>query len=186
MLDAQTCIRVFWLWIVFAGVGWMVYMLSTYPIPAGLLIAATVTSGLAAGLLYGFACAVMPGLSNVDDTAFVAVMQSVNRSILNPWFLMTFIGAPLLIIASVVGRFVTGGSGPWWPIITALILAMVSVLITVTVNVPLNNALDAAGSVDPAAVREAFEGRWVSWNIARTVMSTAAFAFLAAALVLGV
>ena len=40
------------------------------------------------------------------------------------------------------------------------------------------------GAADLAAVRERFEARWVHWNIARAVTSTAAVGFLAWALVL--
>lgn len=50
------------------------------------------------------------------------------------------------------------------------------------------NALAAAGEpdrvADLAAVRERFEARWVRWNVARAVTSTAAVGFLAWALVL--
>nr|BFE81336.1 hypothetical protein GCM10020093_039370 [Planobispora longispora] len=61
-------------------------------------------------------------------------------------------------------------------------------VVTAAVNVPLNNAIDAAGDpaaiADPAAVRAAFETRWVRWNVVRAVSSTAALACLAWALVL--
>ena len=160
-------------------------MISTHPLTSWLLVAATITAGLAAGLLYAFAVAVMPGLAQVDDAAFVSVMRSINRSIVNPWFLLTFLGAPALAIGVVVARFVAGGPGPWWPLLAAAALALLSVLITAALNIPLNNALDAAGSIDPRAIREAFESRWVSWNIARAIVSTLAFGFLVLALALG-
>jgi uncharacterized membrane protein len=159
-------------------------MFTTHPVPTSLLIAATLTSGLAAGLLYGFACAVMPGLSHVGDAAFVSAMQSINSSIVNPLFLLTFLGAPLLTVGAIVGRLGTDIRTPWWPLVAALVLTVLSLLITATMNIPLNNTLDAAGSLDPAAVRDAFESRWVNWNIARTVASTAAFGCLAVALAL--
>jgi uncharacterized membrane protein len=160
-------------------------MIPTHALTSWLLVAATITAGLAAGLLYAFAVGVLPGLAGVSDAAFVSVMQSINRSIVNPWFLLTFLGAPLLVIATVVVRFVSTGPGPGWPLITATVLSLLSVLITAAINVPLNDALDAAGSVDIAAARQAFEGRWVTWNIVRTVVSTAAFGFLVLALALG-
>jgi uncharacterized membrane protein len=160
-------------------------MIPTHALTSWLLVAATITAGLAAGLLYAFAVAVLPGLAAVSDAAFVPVMQSINRSIINPLFLLTFLGAPLLAIATVIARFVTSGPGPGWPLITAVVLALLSVLITATINVPLNDALDAAGSLDVAAARQAFEGRWVTWNIVRSVVSTAAFGFLVLALALG-
>src|SRR3954451_10173744 len=78
-------------------------------LPTTLLISSTVATGLSAGLLYGFACAVMPGLKDVDDSAFVAVMQSVNRRILNGWFLVTFVGAPVLTIGAAVAALLGDG-----------------------------------------------------------------------------
>jgi uncharacterized membrane protein len=160
-------------------------MFTTHSPTMWLLLAAAITAGLAAGLLYAFAVAVMPGLAGVQDAAFVSVMQSINRRIINPWFLLTFLGAPLLAMATVISRYLTGGPGPWWPLLTAAALALLSVLITAALNIPLNTALDAAGSIDPASVREAFESRWVSWNIARAIVSTLAFGFLVLALALG-
>lgn len=154
-----------------------------------LLVAAIVATGLATGLLYGFACAVMPGLGQVGDRAFLAALGSINRKIINPWFLVTFVGSPVLILGVVVAAFVAGGPQPWVPITAAAVMATLSVTITGTINVPLNTALDAAGEAssiaDPAAVRARFETRWVRANVARTVASTAAFGFLVWAVTIG-
>lgn len=57
--------------------------------------------------------------------------------------------------------------------------ALATLVITVVVNVPLNNALAAAGSGDPAAARAAFESSWAAWNVARAVTSTLAVGCLA-------
>jgi len=148
-----------------------------------MLIAAIITTGLVAGLFFGFACAVMTGLRRVDDAQFVAVMQAINVRILNGWFLLCFVGAPLLTVAALIVA-IFGDSGRVWPIGAAVGLTAVSYLITAAANVPLNNALDAAGSpaADPSAVRARFEGPWVRWNIARTLASTGAFGALLLAL----
>ena len=74
-------------------------------------------------------------------------------------------------------------------ILTAFVLYMATVVITLAVNVLLNNPLKGAGDqhriADPAAVRRRFnEPRWAAWNLARTLLSTAAFGCLAWALVL--
>jgi len=57
------------------------------------------------------------------------------------------------------------------------------VVITGAANVPLNNALEAAGSVgsisDLGAVRADFEDAWVRWNIVRVITSTASLGCLA-------
>ncbi len=147
-----------------------------------MLIASTITTGLVAGLLFGFACAVMPGLRRVDDAAFVAVMQSINRRILNGWFLVCFVGAPVLTAATLVVEL-TGDSNRVGPIVAGFVLTVVSYLITAAANVPLNNGLDSAGTTtDPSAARARFEAPWVRWNIARAMASTGACGFLVWAL----
>jgi uncharacterized membrane protein len=145
------------------------------------LVAAIILGGLNAGLFYGFACAVMPGLGQVDDRAFVTVLQSINRRIINPVFLLVFIGAPVLAIGALVLVAVTGQDGLWAAILGAA-FSLLTIVVTGAVNVPLNNALDAAGEPDrirdPGQVRRAFETPWVRWNVARTASSLGAFAFL--------
>lgn len=155
-------------------------------LPTILLISSTVATGLSAGLLYGFACAVMPGLSDVDDRAFVAVMQSVNRRILNGWFLATFVGAPVLTIGAAVTAFMGDNVEQRLTVGGAALLSVVSIAITGSVNIPLNNALGAAGdsgaNSNAAAVRARFERRWTRGNVARAAASSAAFGGLVWAL----
>ena len=158
-------------------------------LPTALLISSTVATGLSAGLLYGFACAVMPGLKDVDDRAFVAVMQSVNRRILNGWFLATFVGAPVLTIGAAATVFLGNGLEQRLAVGGAALLSVLSVAITGSVNVPLNNALDAAGGSsvisDATRLRARFERRWTRGNVARAAASTAAFGSLVWALANG-
>ena len=49
-----------------------------------LLAAATISSGLVSGLLYGWTVSVIPGLKKVPDTAYVETMQHINRAIIKP------------------------------------------------------------------------------------------------------
>ncbi|HYF71471.1 MAG TPA: anthrone oxygenase family protein [Nocardioides sp.] len=143
------------------------------------LVAAAVASGLQAGTYYTWACGVMPGLARADDRTFVATMQHVNVAIVNPVFLASFLGAPLLAGAALLTS--SGSARPW--VVAGLLLAIGTVAITGGGNVPLNNALEAAGPVDRiadlAAVRADFESAWVRWNVARALTSTGALAALA-------
>ena len=59
----------------------------------GALAAATLTTGLMAGLYYAYAISVMLGLSMTDDRTFLSAMQQINVAILNPWFFVSFFGA---------------------------------------------------------------------------------------------
>ena len=112
------------------------------------LIGATFTMGLVTGAFALYAHAIMPGLKTTDDRTFVAAFQSIDRAIINPWFMLTaFLGALVFTIAALalnVGR----DALPWVAI--ALGLYVVAVVITFAVNVPLNDAIKAAG--DPDAI----------------------------------
>jgi uncharacterized membrane protein len=111
----------------------------------------------------------MPGLAKVDDRAFVSSMNHINVAIVNPVFMLTFLGAPALAAAAVA----TGTPGARGWAIAGLVLALGTVVVTAAGNVPLNDALAAGGS------RADFETAWVRWNVVRTVTSTASLACLA-------
>jgi uncharacterized membrane protein len=144
------------------------------------LFAATLTTGLMAGLFYAFTCAVMPGLRRCSDRTFIETMQGINVAIINGWFMVCFIGALVPGLASVLlhlgddVRAVLAWSA------AGLVLHIAMLVITFRINVPLNNQIDRAGAVDsiadPAAVRRAFEPAWVRWNLVRTVLNIAGFA----------
>lgn len=141
------------------------------------LIAAAVAAGLQAGTYYIWACAVIPGLARADDRTFVTVLGHMNDAIVNPAFLLTFLGAPALAAVGLV--LAEPPSRPW--IIAALALAVATLVVTFAANIPLNDALDA-GAEDPSSARAAFETPWQWWNGLRVVTSTGALIALAGAL----
>ena len=152
------------------------------------LLTATIAMGLVAGVFGLYAHTIMPGLRRTDDRTFVAAFQAIDKAIINPWFMVSFFGALVLTGVAVALHLASDRRSvlPW--ILAAFVLYLATVVITLAVNVPLNNALKGAGDpnriADPAAVRRQFsEPRWAAWNLARTLMSTAAFGCLAWALV---
>lgn len=151
------------------------------------LIAAILTSGLLAGLFYTFSCAVTPGLHRVDNHTFTTVFRAINVAIMNGWFLMTFVGAPVLTTVAAALHLPGGHRAvlPW--ILAALTCHIATVVVTGGISVPLNNRLDAAPTAtesERAAARTQFEPRWNRWNLIRTLTSTAGFAALVAAVAL--
>jgi uncharacterized membrane protein len=150
------------------------------------LAAAVLAMGLMAGVFWIFSNTIMPGLRHTDDRSFVGAFQSIDRAIINPWFMAAFFGT--LILTGLAAVLHLGGDKrsllPW--IGTAFVLYLIAVVITLAVNVPLNDTIKAAGDParigDLAAVRHHFnEARWSAWNLVRTVTSTAAFGCLIAA-----
>lgn len=144
-----------------------------------MLLLATLSSGLVAGLFAAFSYAVMPGLRRTDDAAFVSAMRGVNHAILNPVFGVLFAGA---LVASGVAAFLVRDLSDvrvW--VLVGVGLYVLTLVITMAVNVPLNDALrDGSGSA--AHLRAQFESTWTAWNVVRTVTSCGAFAALAVAL----
>jgi uncharacterized membrane protein len=146
------------------------------------LLVATLLTGLSAGLFYAWACSVMVGLRHTDDRTFVTAMRWMNRKIINPWFLASFLGA--FVLTLLAGILHLGEGRPLLPWIAAgFVLYCVQLAVTSRINIPLNNTLEAAGDPDGAgdltAVRAGFENRWVRWNVVRAVTVTAAFGCLA-------
>lgn len=149
------------------------------------LMLATVSMGLMAGTFALYAHTIMPGLGKLDARTFVVSFQTLDRAIINPWFLGSgFLGAIIFTLLATLAHL--GRSAlPW--IACALGLYAVAFLITIAVHLPLNDtikAVDPNRVADLATIRAAFhESRWVSWNIARVVATTVALGLLAWALV---
>jgi uncharacterized membrane protein len=156
---------------------------------AATLLAATITTGLMAGVFALYAHAIMPGLRKTDDRTFVAAFQEIDKAVVKPWFMPFFIGALVFTgLAGALHRREEGRSVLVW-VVAAFVLYLAVVVITAAVNVPLNDDIKAAGDpdriADLAAVRNAFhETRWVAWNIVRAIATTVAFGCLTWALVL--
>jgi uncharacterized membrane protein len=153
------------------------------------LLAATLTMGLMAGVFGVYAHSIMRGLTKTDDRTFVGAFREIDRAIINPLFMLAFLGALVFtgIAALLYLRDDDHSVLPW--VAAAFGLYLATVVITIAVHVPLNDDLKAAGDpdriADLAAVRDAFhETRWVAWNIVRAVATTAAFVCLTWALVL--
>jgi uncharacterized membrane protein len=151
------------------------------------LVAATITTGLMAGLFAAFAYAVMPGLARDANRSYVESMQHINDAILNPVFMLCFMGAfGLIALGAVLAwRGHDRATLPW--LVLALVLYAATFVVTSAVDVPLNDELARAGNPnhirDLDAVRDAFHTPWVISNAVRALLNLAAFGALAWALV---
>ena len=146
-----------------------------------MLSVATVTNGLLAGAFFVFSCAVVPGLRRVDDHTFMRAFQTINRAILNGWFLSIFITAPITGVAC--AAFSVWWNAPFPPalICTAAGGSLLTFIITAAKNVPLNTQLNRATCGNPEeirAARQAFERSWGRWNFVRTLASVVALGCL--------
>ena len=111
-----------------------------------ILLGATFTMGLAAGVFALYAHTIMPALKTTDDRTFVASFQALDRAIINPWFMVGgFVGALVLTGLAALTQL---RQDPLPLILVALVLYLVTFVVTVAVNVPLNDAIKAAGDPD--------------------------------------
>ena len=152
---------------------------------AVLLAVSTVVVGLMAGFFYAYACSVMVGLDRVDDRTFIVTMQWINATVRNAAFAPAFFGSLVLTTAAAVVAVVFARSNRGW-IVAAAVLYAAAFLVTLTLNVPLNSRLAAAGPADQisdlTAVRVAYEGPWVRWNLVRTGLTLGSLTALSIAL----
>jgi uncharacterized membrane protein len=152
------------------------------------LLAATVTTGLVAGVFGDWAHTIMPGLATTDDRTFVGAFQAFDRAILGPLFMLAFTGALAFTGVAALLALRAGDRSVLRWVAVAFGLYLAALVITIAVHEPFNTVIRTAGDpariADPAAVRGAFdEARWVAWHTVRTIATTVAFGCLAWALV---
>ncbi|MFC6196062.1 DUF1772 domain-containing protein [Dyadobacter subterraneus] len=112
------------------------------------------TTALIAGLFYAYSCSVNPGLGKLPDKEYLAAMQSINVAILNPVFMLSFIGTLVLLPLAACQFYSQSLSTRFiFLIVAALIFITGTFGVTIFGNVPLNNAL-AAFDINSASIQE--------------------------------
>lgn len=152
------------------------------------LIIATLLTGLSAGLCFTWTNAITPGIGRLDNLGYLQAFQQMNRTIINPTFIVVFFG-PLIV--QFISIFLWKGIPKMIMIhlITATLVYLFGlVLITIFGNVPLNEILDktnlaTANTNDLQSLRKLFETRWNQLHLIRTISSFIAFLLLIIALV---
>lgn len=146
-----------------------------------LLLVTTLVTGLIAGLFYTWSISVTPGLALLPDREYLNAFQQLNRAILNPWFLIAFMGLAFLLPITTWTQFHRPPSAAFGFLLAATLLYLIGVIgITMLGNVPMNDALDAfnidaATPAQLAAKRAAFESRWNFLNNIRTLCCIGSF-----------
>jgi len=148
-----------------------------------------VAAGVIAGLLFAFSNFVMQSLDDLEPSAAILAMQSINRRIVNPIFLLFFGGAALTSLGVVGYLFVCDDRGPrelWAAGAGALYLVGV-IGTTALRNIPMNNRLDAASASagNAAETWSGYRGPWVRANTVRTLAAVASAAAAVIALTQG-
>jgi len=142
-----------------------------------LVIAALVGAGVVSGLLFAFSNFVLSALIQLPNRHAMFAMQRINETIINPIFLVMFLGTPLACVGTVVTSSEVGPARS--PLVIGALLYLLGPLgITVLRNVPLNNGLAGAAVEDAATAWPEYTRRWQFWNHIRSYMGIAATLFL--------
>ena len=152
-----------------------------------LLATSIIATGLMAGLLYAWTVSVIPGTRRVPDSTYIVTMQNINTAIINPAFIIPFLGIPLVVGGAAIAQFRAGDARRGWLLAAAAGTYVVGVLgVTMGGNVPLNDALgafDLAGSDHQAIAerRQSYEASWNVWHYLRTAANIGSFTLASAA-----
>lgn len=142
-----------------------------------LIITTGVLTALLAGVFFGFSVAVNGGLARLKDVEYIRAMQSINKVIINPLFMLSFMG-PVLLLP--IATWMTRGEPAFMLLLSASILYVIGTFgITSGGNVPLNDALAKVDTttVDQSVLadaRQRYEKPWNRLHTLRTICAVAA------------
>lgn len=150
------------------------------------LMLAIMLCSLVAGLLFGFAIVVMPGIAKLNDKGFLSAFKHMDEIIQNnqPLFILVWAGSILSIIITLILGIMNLIGTQIYILILASILYLVGVqLPTFRFNIPLNNSLqnldiESLDESEAALCRVDFETPWNRWNRIRTVNAILAVSML--------
>ena len=136
-----------------------------------LILLATVGSAVTGGIFFAFSTFVMQALANQPTSQGIATMQSINITVINPWFMAAFFApavAGVLLSVSLLFQ--------WQPsiaayLLTASLLYLIGTIgVTVAGNIPLNDALAIVTptSIKASTLWSKYLTDWTFWNHVRT------------------
>jgi uncharacterized membrane protein len=139
-----------------------------------LTFVASIGSGLVAGVFFAFSSFVMAALARIPSANGIEAMNAINITVINPSFMLAFMGTGFACLLLAVGTFF------WWGELDAYLLLIASMTyligcigVTMGFNVPLNNMLAGVQSSTLQAndIWLRFLNEWTFWNHVRTVAS---------------
>jgi len=143
---------------------------------AALTLFAALGSGLIAGVFFAFSAFVMKALARIPPAQGIAAMQSVNVAVINPVFMVAFLGTGVGCLLVAVSSLLTWHKpGAIYLLAGSLLYLAGTLLVTIRCNVPQNEALAAVdpASADAAKLWAGYVTSWTSWNHVRTATALA-------------
>ena len=144
-----------------------------------IVVAAITGAGIVTGLLFAFSNFIMRALAELQPDHVMFAMQQINEKIINPLFLMFFLGTPLLCL------MIAGNSLLHLNDTHSVLLLLGSIGyiigpfgITVSCNVPLNDRLAAVQPTEGADLWNNYQVNWQRCNHIRTYIGLVSIIFL--------
>ncbi|ABW31040.1 anthrone oxygenase family protein [Acaryochloris marina] len=141
--------------------------------------------GLVAGMFFAFSTFVMLALGQRPPSEGIAVMQAINITVINPWFMLAFLGtAATCLFLAASSLFQWQKPGSVYLLVGSLLYLLGTILVTMRFNVPMNDALAIVEPHNPDAIGlwSRYLTNWTFWNHVRTAAALAATASLTLAL----
>ncbi|MDJ0899767.1 MAG: DUF1772 domain-containing protein [Xenococcus sp. MO_188.B8] len=145
-----------------------------------LMLFTAIASAVSAGIFYAFSTFVMKALAEQPPAQGIATMQSINITVINPWFMAAFFGPAvggIILTIALLGQWDQPGAIYW--LVGSLLYLIGTIGVTIVGNIPLNDALAVVrpDSAEGATLWARYLTDWTFWNHVRT-----AAGFLAAAM----
>jgi uncharacterized membrane protein len=145
-----------------------------------IIVAAISGAGLVTGLLFAFSNFVMRALGDLPSDKGMFAMQRINETIINPVFMVLFLGTPILcLVIAVNSGLKINEPGSLFLLVGALAYIIGPFGITMRFNVPLNNLLARADISDSDEIWPMYQKKWQRWNHIRTYIGVASVVFMA-------
>lgn len=149
-----------------------------------LALLATIGCGIISGLLFAFSNFVMRALGQLPAAHGMEAMQRINVSIVNPLFLLVFVGTAILCIGlAAISLPTLSKPGHLWFALGSGCYVLGVIGVTAVFNIPLNNRLANTVASVAAEVWPKYIADWQRWNHVRTLLAVVALACIAYGLV---
>lgn len=139
-----------------------------------LVLAALIGSGLITGVFFAFSTFVMRALARLKPEEGIKAMQSINLTVLNPWFLGVFMGTALICLMLFVWTLTQLGQTESRYLIAGSLFYLIGCfMVTGLFNVPRNEVLAKvdAIAIESESLWNNYVDEWTIWNHVRTTAS---------------
>jgi uncharacterized membrane protein len=103
-----------------------------------LIVVSALGSGLVGGIFFAFSSFIMKALARVPPAQGIAVMQSINLTVLNTWFFAVFFGTGACCLAlGISSLFRWGKPAAGYLLAGSLLYLIGTIIVTIACNVPL-------------------------------------------------